>query len=47
VVLLAEDVPPLRRLTDRVLLWIEHHRPHWMGLPRTPPPQSNTERETQ
>jgi hypothetical protein len=36
-VLLAEDIMPLRRLTDRVLNWIEHRRPHWMGLPRTSP----------
>lgn len=35
VVLLAEDIKPLRRLTDRALAWIEHRRPHWMGLPRT------------
>ena len=34
VVLLAEDVPPLRSLTDRALAWIERNRPHWMGLPR-------------
>ena len=33
LVLLAEDVAVLRRLTDRWLHWIEHHRPHWMGLP--------------
>ena len=33
LVLLAEDVPPLRRGTDRVLVWIERRRPHWMGLP--------------
>jgi hypothetical protein len=32
-VLLAEDVPPLRRGTDRILAWIERRRPHWMGLP--------------
>jgi hypothetical protein len=35
VVLLAEDIKPLRRLTDRALDWIERRRPHWMGLPRT------------
>jgi hypothetical protein len=35
LVLLAEDVKPLRRLTDRALVWIEHRRPHWMGLSRT------------
>lgn len=34
LVLLAEDVKPLRRGMDRVLAWIEHRRPHWMGLPR-------------
>jgi hypothetical protein len=33
VFLLAEDVPPLRRLTDRALAWIEHRHPRWMGLP--------------
>jgi hypothetical protein len=34
LVLLAEDVPPLRRATGRALAWIEQRRPHWMGLPR-------------
>jgi hypothetical protein len=50
LVLLAEDVPLLRRLTGRVLAWIEHRRPHWMGLPQAPqsraarhqPPQSHS-----
>jgi hypothetical protein len=32
LVLLAEDVKLLRRGMDRVLAWIEHRRPHWMGL---------------
>ena len=32
LVLLAEDVPPVRRATGRVLAWIERRRPHWMGL---------------
>jgi hypothetical protein len=36
LLLLAEDVPPLRRATGRMLAWIEHRRPHWMGLPPTP-----------
>ncbi len=36
LVLLSEDIPPLRGATDRVLAWIEHNRPHWMGLPRRP-----------
>jgi FtsH-binding integral membrane protein len=30
LVLLAEDVPVLRRATDRVLEWIERRRPHWL-----------------
>ena len=34
LVLLAEDMPPVRRATDRVLAWIEYRRPHWMGLSR-------------
>jgi hypothetical protein len=33
--LLAEDVGPLRRGTDRILAWIERRRPHWMGLSPT------------
>jgi hypothetical protein len=32
VVLLSEDVPPLRRATGRVLAWIERRHPRWMGL---------------
>jgi hypothetical protein len=32
LVLLAEDVKPLRRGMDGVLAWIERRRPHWMGL---------------
>ena len=31
LILLAEDVPVLRRLRDRVLDWIERHRPHWFA----------------
>ena len=34
--LLAEDVPPLQRLRDRILLWIEQRRPHWLGLACAP-----------
>jgi hypothetical protein len=33
-VLLAEDGPPVRHATGRLLAWIEHHKPHWMGLPK-------------
>jgi len=29
LLLLAEDIPPLRRVRDRLLDWIERHRPHW------------------
>ncbi len=36
LILLAEDIAPLRRLTDRWLQWIEQRRPHWMGLPPVP-----------
>jgi hypothetical protein len=32
LVLLSEDVPPLRRGTGRVLAWIEWRHPSWMGL---------------
>ena len=35
LVLLAEDVPPLRHATGRILAWIEHRHPHWLGLART------------
>jgi hypothetical protein len=30
LVLLAEDVPILRRAFDRILAWIERRRPHWL-----------------
>jgi len=36
LLLLAEDVPPLRRMCGRILAWIEHHRPHWLGLAYVP-----------
>ena len=31
LLLLAEDVPALRRMRTRVLNWIERHRPHWFS----------------
>jgi hypothetical protein len=40
LVLLAEDVKLLRHGTDAILSWVEHHRPHWMGLPSASNPQS-------
>ncbi|NHO31000.1 hypothetical protein [Acetobacter fallax] len=33
LLLLAEDMPLLRRASNRVLHWIEHKHPRWMGLP--------------
>ncbi|MDB5395954.1 MAG: hypothetical protein JWM91_3460 [Rhodospirillales bacterium] len=33
IVLLAEDVPWLRRVTDKGLDWIERRRPHWFSHP--------------
>jgi hypothetical protein len=38
VVLLAEDVPPLRRATDRMLAWLEQERPHWFAPASTAAP---------
>ncbi|WP_086654134.1 hypothetical protein [Acetobacter malorum] len=32
--LLSDDVPPLQRLTNKALAWVEAKRPHWMGLPK-------------
>ena len=29
--LLAEDIPPIRRVRDRFLDWIARHRPHWFA----------------
>jgi hypothetical protein len=31
LMLLAEDIPPLRRVRDRFLDWVERHRPHWFA----------------
>ena len=31
LILLAEDIPPLRRLRDRALHWLERRRPHWFA----------------
>ncbi len=31
LLLLAEDVPPLRSATTRVLDWIERRHPHWLA----------------
>jgi hypothetical protein len=35
LVLLSEDMPPLRRMTDRCLDWIERRRPHWFHHEQT------------
>jgi hypothetical protein len=31
LLLLAEDIPALRRLRTRALDWLERHRPHWFS----------------
>jgi len=31
LMLLAEDVPPLRRARERLLAWIERRRPNWFS----------------
>ena len=31
LLLLAEDIPPLRRVCDRLLGWMERHRPEWFA----------------
>jgi len=33
LMLLAEDIPPLRQVRNRFLNWIERHRPHWFAGP--------------
>ncbi len=46
LMLLAEDVPPLRQARDRLLEWIERHRPNWFttneqaGTTQISPPSS-------
>ena len=37
MVLLAEDIPFIRRLNNRALGWVEAKHPRWLGLPRTSP----------
>ena len=36
LLLLAEDIKLLRRGSDNILAWIEHRRPHWLGLAPAP-----------
>jgi hypothetical protein len=31
LMLLADDIPPLRRARDRALAWLERRRPHWFA----------------
>jgi hypothetical protein len=31
LLLLAEDIPSLRRVSDRFLNWVERHRPGWFA----------------
>lgn len=32
IVLLSDDLQFLRNMTGRILKWVEHHHPQWMGL---------------
>jgi hypothetical protein len=43
LLLLAEDLPALRRLRTRILDWTERHRPHWFC---EPPKQVTGKEET-
>ena len=48
LMLLAEDIPLLRRVCNRALDWIEWHRPHWFNTgdarakTQAPPTHSST-----
>jgi len=33
LMLLSEDIAPLRRATDRMLDWVERRHPRWLGEP--------------
>ncbi|WP_394356005.1 hypothetical protein [Brytella acorum] len=39
ILLLAEDIPPLRRASHRMLQWIQRKHPAWMGPPHKEPVQ--------
>src|SRR5262245_37287875 len=45
LLLLAEDVPPLRSATSRVLDWIEHRHPQWLAARRADKPNAKLENE--
>jgi hypothetical protein len=45
LLLLAEDVPLLRRATDRALDWIERHRPRWFEAAPSSSPTQHTLRK--
>jgi hypothetical protein len=36
LMLLADDIPPLRRLRGRALNWLERRRPHWFAAAGSP-----------
>jgi hypothetical protein len=40
LILLADDIAPLRRGRGRALDWVARRRPHWFAAARTPPPRS-------
>mgnify|MGYP003365891490 CR=1 FL=1 len=37
ILLLAEDIPPLRRASHHMLQWIRRKHPDWMGPPQKEP----------
>jgi len=38
LMLLADDIPPLRRARERALHWLERRRPHWFAAAGTKAP---------
>ena len=48
LLILAEDVPALRRMRTRMLDWIERHRPHWFSehLAQIPHTRNTDKEET-
>jgi hypothetical protein len=46
LMLLADDIPPLRRFRDRALDWLEQRRPHWFTAAGSPERNRETERST-
>ena len=45
LMLLADDIPPLRRARGRALDWVARRRPHWFAAARTRAPSGAAESE--